>query len=140
MTGACKWHHEPGRLTCVNCGRVVRTTSRTAAMLCPKSSEQLLVPALPTSGPGTEMKKLLAQWPLFIQATDDCPCNGHAAQMDVWGCDECERRMDEIVRWLRDEAARRGLPFVDAAGKMLVRRAIRNARRKTPPPPVGPTG
>ena len=30
---------------------------------------------------------------------------------------------------MRAEAEARGLPFVDIAGRMLVRRAIRNARR-----------
>jgi len=35
----------------------------------------------------------------------------------------------EIVGWLRTEAASRGLPFVDFAGKLLVSRAIANARR-----------
>lgn len=83
----------------------------------------------PTHGPGTELKKLLAGWPLRITYTPDCPCRSHAAQMDAWGCDECERRIDEIVGWLREEAHKRGLPFVDVAGRMLVRRAIRNARR-----------
>lgn len=37
--------------------------------------------------------------------------------------------IDEIVGWLREEASKRGLPFVDMAGRMLVKRAIRNARK-----------
>lgn len=48
--------------------------------------------------------------------------------MNIRGCDWCEANIDTIVLWLREEAASRGLPFLDAAGKMLVRRAIRNAR------------
>jgi hypothetical protein len=134
MMGLCKWHHEPGKLTCVNCGRVVHTTSRTAGVLCPKSTEPLMVPVPAARGPGTEMKKLLAGWPLYIESTDNCPCNRHAAQMDAWGADECERRMDEIVGWLRAEAASRGLPFLDIAGRVLVRRAIGQARRQDRPP------
>lgn len=50
--------------------------------------------------------------------------------MNAKGCDWCEAHMDEIVGWLREEAAKRGLPFLDAAGRLLVRRAIRNARRR----------
>ena len=46
------------------------------------------------------------------------------------GCDWCQANIDEIVGWLRESAAERGLPFVDAAGRLLVRRAIANARRK----------
>jgi hypothetical protein len=49
--------------------------------------------------------------------------------MDERGCDWCEANLDEIVGWLREEAAKRGLPFVDMAGRMLVKRAIRNARK-----------
>lgn len=41
----------------------------------------------------------------------------------------CSANMWVIVGWLREEAERRGLPFVDIVGLMLVRRAIRNARR-----------
>jgi hypothetical protein len=79
------------------------------------------------SGPGTEMKKLLAG--VGIVASENCPCEQHARQMDDWGPDECSRRVDEIVGWLRDEAKNRGLPFLGTAGRMLVRLAIRNARR-----------
>ena len=52
-------------------------------------------------------------------------------KMDQWGCDECERpeRIDEVVAVMRAEAEARGLPFLDAAGRMLVRRAISNARK-----------
>jgi hypothetical protein len=41
----------------------------------------------------------------------------------------CEAHMDEIVGWLREEATKRGLPFIDAAGRLLVRRAISNSRK-----------
>lgn len=81
----------------------------------------------PGFGPGTELKKLLAV--AGINADDDCPCNKHAKMMNIWGPDECERRIDEIVEWLRTEATRRNLPFLDVAGRVLVRRAIANARR-----------
>ena len=76
---------------------------------------------------GTALTSLLSRF--GIAYAPDCPCRSHAAQMDAWGCDECERRIDEIVGWLREEAHKRGLPFVDMAGRMLVRRAIKNARR-----------
>jgi hypothetical protein len=51
--------------------------------------------------------------------------------MDAWGCDEASRpeRIEEVVAVMREEAAARGLPFLDVAGRMLVRRAIANARR-----------
>lgn len=83
----------------------------------------------PGRGPGTELKKLLAR--VGIVSSPDCSCNIVANEMDSWGPDECEKpdRIDYIVAAMRDNAVRRGLPFLDAAGRMLVRRAIANARR-----------
>jgi len=51
--------------------------------------------------------------------------------MDSWGCDEASKpeRIDEVVAVMRREAEARGLPFLDVAGRLLVRRAISNARR-----------
>ncbi len=86
--------------------------------------------APPAHGPGTELKKLLAK--VGITATPDCSCNARAAEMDRqeqqspgW----CETNIDTIVEWLREQATARGLPFLDVAGRLLVRRAISNARR-----------
>lgn len=83
-----------------------------------------------SSGPGTELKKLLAK--IGITATPTCSCNARARRMDVEESREpgwCEAHLDEIVGWLREEAEKRKLPFVDMAGRMLVRRAIKNARK-----------
>ena len=80
-------------------------------------------------GPGTELKALLAGWPFRIVATADCKCTSRAAYMDAKGCDWCEANIEEIVGWLRESAEERGLPFVDMAGRVLVRRAIHNARK-----------
>ncbi len=77
---------------------------------------------------GTQLKSLLAFMGIYAVPAN-CSCNARVALMDAWGCDECERRIDEIVGWLREEAGKRGLPFIDVAGRMLVRRAIRNARK-----------
>jgi hypothetical protein len=87
-------------------------------------------PATPTGGPGTELSRLLKKF--GIEPTPTCSCRAKAAEMDSWGPDECERpeRIDEVVAVMRSEAAARGLPFLDAAGKLLVRRAIANARRE----------
>ena len=81
----------------------------------------------PQVGPGTELKKLLAT--VGITATPNCSCNARAAEMDRQGSEWCESNLDTIVGWLREEAEKRGIPFLDVAGRLLVRRAIRNARR-----------
>jgi hypothetical protein len=80
-----------------------------------------------SDGPGTELKKLLAT--IGITASPACSCSARAAEMDRKGCDWCEANLDTIVGWLREEATNRGLPFLAAAGRLLVKRAIRNARR-----------
>ena len=82
---------------------------------------------VPAHGPGTELKKLLAR--VGITATPDCSCNARAAEMDRQGVDWCEANLDTIVGLLREQAQARGLPFLDLAGRVLVRRAISNARR-----------
>lgn len=82
-------------------------------------------PAVP--GPGAHLTTLLGR--LGLTETPGCKCRSYSAQMDRWGVDGCTQRILEIVSWLRTEAENRGLPFVDFAGKMLVNRAIANARR-----------
>jgi hypothetical protein len=83
----------------------------------------------PSSGPGTELSKLLKRF--GIEPTPTCQCRAKAAEMDAWGPDECEKpeRIEEVVAVMRAEAETRGLPFIDVAGRLLVRRAILNARR-----------
>lgn len=85
----------------------------------------------PQGGPGTELKKLLAGWPFYITSSPDCSCNRVAAEMDQWGADVCEEpeKQDYILAAMRENAEKRGLPFLDAAGRLLIRRAIKNARK-----------
>jgi hypothetical protein len=81
-------------------------------------------------GPGTELKRLLAGFPFYIKTTPNCRCNARAKQMDAWGIAGCEQRAGLIVGWLKEEAERRKLPFIDAAGRLLLKRAIAAARKK----------
>ncbi len=106
----------------------------------PRASRMLPPPQYVANGPGTELKALLAGWPFHITSSPDCSCNRVAAEMDAWGPDECERpeRLAYIVEAMKENAARRGLPFVEAAARFLVRRAVRNARRNLPR--AGPSG
>ena len=84
-------------------------------------------PPPPAKGPGTEMKKLLAK--IGITSSPDCQCNARARYMDEQGPEWCEQNMEEIIGWLREEAEKRKLPFVDFAGRLLVKKAIANARK-----------
>lgn len=96
----------------------------------PKAGYEPPLPQSPSSGPGTELSKLLKRF--GIEPTPTCQCRAKAAEMDAWGPDECEKpeRIDEVVAVMRAEAEARGLPFLDVAGRLLVRRAIKNARKQ----------
>jgi len=111
--------------TCVNCG-APRINPR---QVCGTWQPDVVLQVQPASGPGTELSKLLKRF--GINPTLTCQCRETQQQMDQWGPDECERpeRIDEVVAVMRAEAEARGLPFLDLAGRLLVRRAISNARR-----------
>jgi hypothetical protein len=85
----------------------------------------------PPHGPGTELKALLKR--VGIVASPGCSCNTRAKLMDANELKEpgwCEKNLETICNWLQEEATKRKLPFLRMAGKILVRKAIRNARKK----------
>jgi peroxiredoxin len=94
---------------------------KTNAMARPKPQAE------PGSGPGTELKKILARF--GIKTAPDCPCNDRAVQMDRAGCDWCEQNIDTILDWLEEEARRRGTICIRPAARFLVWWAIAKARR-----------
>lgn len=79
-------------------------------------------------GPGTELHKILERFGIHI--LPGCACRGRMTQMNKWGCDGCEENIETIVGWLQEEAGKRGLPYLKTAGRLLVRRAISNARKE----------
>lgn len=93
-------------------------------------------------GPGTFLSKTLER--IGIKAAPNCSCKARAKIMNANGNDWCEQNIDTVVGWLREEATKRKLPFVDLAGKLLVKRAIalsRAAKKKAgidaqPAPPT----
>jgi hypothetical protein len=80
-----------------------------------------------SSGPGTELKALLAK--IGIHASPTCKCNKMAKKMDEWG-QESLNHIEEIVDVMEETAKKRGLPFMRAAGAAMVRVACWKARRK----------
>ena len=80
-----------------------------------------------TSGPGTELKALLAK--VGIHATPTCKCNKMARQMDAWGQESLDH-IEEIVDVMEETARKRKLPFLRTAGRILVRQACRIAKKK----------
>ena len=106
-----------------------RWTVDTESEFYPRVSRLPEPAPIPTGGPGTELSRLLKR--IGIEPTPPCQCRAKQQQMDAWGCDECSKpeRIDEVVAVMRAEAEARGLPFLDFAGRLLVKRAIQNARR-----------
>lgn len=90
-------------------------------------------------GPGCQLRRTLAWW--RVRDDGKCGCHEYAAQMDAWGPNGCEARMDEIVAHLVEQAEKRGVilgAIAAASATTLVRRAIDAARAEaaaaTPPP------
>jgi hypothetical protein len=79
-------------------------------------------------GPGTELHNLLGTFGIHMRA--GCSCRGRMVQMNKWGIEGCEQNVETIVEWMKEEAAKRKLPYLNAVGRMLVRRAISNARKE----------
>ena len=78
-------------------------------------------------GPGCQLRRSLS-W--FVRDDGSCGCSDFAAMMDAWGCDECWKRLEEIVEHLRQAAAEKGLPFIGTAARIMVGRAIEAARKE----------
>ena len=136
----CEWIRDRDEWwECGHCGRKVskKAAATSPYAVCPVASaiprekampQVVEAPGSSKAGPGTELKKLLSR--VGIQATQGCSCNHRAAVMDQWGPDVCEDRLEECVSWLSEEATKRRHPFVDAVGRLIIKRAISNARKK----------
>ena len=78
-------------------------------------------------GPGSILTGMISA--LGIKSSSTCSCRRHALEMNEKGPDWCEQNMDQIVGWLKEESSKRGLPFVETVGKMMVQRAIAKSRK-----------
>jgi hypothetical protein len=81
----------------------------------------------PPSGAGTELKALFSR--IGIRPSPTCSCNKRARAMDEKGIAWCEQNVETICDWLAEESAKRKLPFLRAAGKLIIHMAIKRAKR-----------
>jgi hypothetical protein len=86
------------------------------------------------NGPGTQLARMIKT--LGIHMSDSCSCRRHAINMNEKGNDWCAANIDTVVGWLREESQRRGLPFVDMVGKVMVNRAVKKSRKLLANQPV----
>tara|TARA_B000000557_G_C20799245_1_gene454738 strand:+ start:1288 stop:1905 length:618 start_codon:yes stop_codon:yes gene_type:complete len=79
------------------------------------------------NGPGTILSGMLEA--IGIKSAPNCSCKKRAVIMNAEGNDWCEKNMDTILDWLKEEADKRSLPFVRMGAKLIVQRAISKSRR-----------
>jgi hypothetical protein len=87
------------------------------------------------NGPGSILTGMIKT--LGISSSSTCSCRRHALEMNDQGPDWCEQNMETILSWLRDEAKKRGLPFIDMVGKAMIQRAVNRSRKLKANLPVG---
>lgn len=79
------------------------------------------------NGPGSMLSNMIKK--IGIVMTQGCSCRRHAIEMNEKGNNWCEENIDTIVKWLREEAEKRRLPFFDSVGKLMIYRAIKKSRK-----------
>lgn len=95
-----------------------------------KNSLQKLMPRTLDSdpdGPGTILAGMFGA--MGIKSAPNCSCKAHAIRMNAEGNDWCEANIGTILDWLRQEATKRKLPFIEAAAKAMVKKSIAKSRR-----------
>ncbi len=79
-------------------------------------------------GVGTELKNLISK--LGLKPGLNCKCGQHIREMDTKGIAWCDENVYTITQWLQEEAERARLPFTKIGARILIRRAISNAKKK----------
>jgi hypothetical protein len=79
------------------------------------------------NGPGSILSKMLSK--VGVKSSPTCSCKQRAITMNKNGIEWCENNMATILGWLKEESAKRNLPFVEIVAKMLVYRAVNKSKK-----------
>jgi len=79
------------------------------------------------NGPGSILTNMISS--MGIKSTPNCSCRRHAIEMNSKGPDWCEENMSTILSWLKEESAKRHLPYIESVASLVVKRAIKTSRR-----------
>ncbi len=79
------------------------------------------------NGPGTILTNMIST--MGIKSTPNCSCRRHAIEMNDKGPDWCEENLGTILSWLKEESAKRHLPYIESVASLVVKRAIKTSRR-----------
>lgn len=123
----CILKQRDGKWYCINCNGSPLKGNYKRVCKNNRKLQPTTVVGFP-QGPGVELKRLLRKIGIVPEA--NCKCKDHAKQMDDLGVDWCEANIEQVIDWMAEEAKKRGYPFLRKAGRILVKRAIKNARRK----------
>lgn len=78
------------------------------------------------NGPGTILSNMISS--LGIKSSPTCSCKQHALEMNEKGIEWCEKNIDTIVGWLKEESSKRKIPFIESLAVLIVKRAIKQSR------------
>ena len=79
------------------------------------------------NGPGTILTNMISS--MGIKSTANCSCRRHALEMNEKGVEWCENNMPTILGWLKEESAKRHLPYIESVASLIVKRAIKTSKR-----------
>lgn len=94
---------------------------KTLRSLFPKTLEEN------PNGPGTILASMISS--LGIKSSPTCSCKKHALEMNEKGVEWCESNIPTILGWLAEESSKRKIPFIESLAKLVVKRAIRTAKK-----------
>jgi hypothetical protein len=80
------------------------------------------------SGVGFELKNMFQKFGIKIE--EDSLIDKKFTDMNNLGYEWCELNSKVILLWLEEEAKKRKIPFIRIVGKILLSKAIRNAKGK----------
>ena len=104
---ACMLTDHPAELNSVTCGRAIWQLR--ALEMPVEPSLFSCVREAQATGPGSELKALLAFWSV---PDEDCGCNGKIATMNGWGISGCRENFATIVEWIYEAAVKQPMWLV----------------------------
>ena len=100
---------------------------------CPKCTQRVLIKPEVTSkpfGPGTELTKIIPD----LLKSESCNCAQYARQMDKWGVTGCEKRFDEIIEHLLNQAKKLPFPTLTIINRCFAKKWLTEAIDNCRPP------
>ena len=82
-----------------------------------------------SKGVGTELTIILRRFGITSNE-GGCSCKHKSKLLDTKGVKWAELNVETVVGWMKENAKKMKIPFLALPARMVVRQAIKNARRK----------